>query len=156
MRTLSRIVLSSLLPLLAPLGLSSPAEAQLCFADQTGTVYLVAVVAATALQDVPGRTSAGFAPGIFSAGGEAVLDGGAASAPLTATAHLRTDGRAHVGITVHSATSTTVPFWVEAVLDAPGFDKGSGFFVNAAGSSGALTFAPATCPATFPTVGAAQ
>ena len=87
------------------------------------------------------------AGGFFALVGETVGScGEGTSLPLNGTAHLREDGKAHVGFAVYSATTGCIPFAVQGTLDPPSFDSGTGFVGNASLGSLAVTFVPATCP----------
>jgi hypothetical protein len=121
---------------LCALASEGPVEAATCFADNGGLVYVLSV--------------AGASEGFFSLVGEVVF-GPTLSFPLTGSAHIRTDGNAHIAAFVHSALpGTLAPFAVQAVLNQPTFTTGTGTFANFAGGTGNLAFNAAPCPAVFP------
>ncbi len=73
------------------------------------------------------------------------------SMPLVGTAHLRADGKAHIGLVVNSANDDGVidcrPFTIQGTLDPPSFNSGAGFIGSSNQVATAITFTSAACPA---------
>lgn len=87
----------------------------------------------------------------FSLVGEVVnWCGSGTSMPLSGSAHLRSDGKAHFGVSIHgpvgAPTATCVPGWYQGTLSPPSFNSGSGFHRNDLGTVTAITFVPVSCP----------
>jgi len=77
--------------------------------------------------------------------------GDGTSMPFNGTAHLRDDGKAHIGFVVHSpdvtSTVTCTPYSVQGTLDPPSFNSGAGFVGSASLAATAVTFVSVSCPA---------
>lgn len=105
---------------------------------------------ASPLLDVVVMDVAGQGGSFFSLAGEVVgWCGTGTSMPLSGAAHIRPDGKAHFGISIHGpvgSPATCVPGWYQGTLNAPAFNTGTGFHRNALGGTTALTFVAVTCP----------
>lgn len=72
--------------------------------------------------------------------------GAGTSGPFSGTAHLRSDGKAHVGLGNHIVSGTTCgPYWYTLFLNPPTFDTGTGFHRNIFGITTTLTVTAASC-----------
>lgn len=104
------------------------------------------------LPDVAVIEIAGQGGDFFSLVGEVVnWCGPGTSSPLSGSAHLRSDGKAHFGVSVHAldGSATCNPGWFTGTLDPPSFNSGSGFY-NRFGGTTAVTFVAASCPLILP------
>jgi hypothetical protein len=70
----------------------------------------------------------------------------AESAPLTGTAHLRSDGKAHFSVFI-GGTAGCFPLIIEGTLDPPAFNTGSGNIdIPSNETFGTTTFTAISCP----------
>jgi hypothetical protein len=91
-------------------------------------------------------TVAAVAEEFFSLVGEGIKTSCASSesAPLTGTAHLRPDGKAHFSVTI-GGTASCDPIMFQGLLDPPSFNTGSGTFDEINGGFGDATFSAVSC-----------
>ena len=90
----------------------------------------------------------------FSLVGEALIACGTGtnSMPLSGSAHVRSDGKAHFGISISSLTvpsglvAPCVPVWIQGTLDPPAFNTGTGVVRFEGSPSAAFPFTAASCP----------
>lgn len=104
------------------------------------------------LPDVAVIEIAGQGGDFFSLVGEVVnWCGSGTSSPISGSAHLRSDGKAHFGVSSHDIgpSPTCGPGWIQGTLDPPSFNSGSGFYNKYAGTA-AVTFVAASCPLILP------
>jgi hypothetical protein len=136
MRTLGAVsVFVTIALLLGP----GSARAAVCTSPFDGSTFVLAVA--------PGPE------GFFAVHGELVnpCTGGAGqSGVVTGTAHLRPDGKAHLGLSV-APTSACGGSFFEAILDPPSFSSGVGQVDTASANFfQSITYTPASCPALIP------
>ena len=135
-RTLTAPVVVTLVMLLVPL----PAYAAVCFRSLSTD---------TARTDNIKVTLAGSGEEFFALVGEAVrvsCSGSAQSAPLTGTAHLRADGKAHFSVFI-GGTAACLPLNISGTLDPPAFNSGSGTIdIPSNDTFGTTTFSAISCP----------
>ena len=124
--------------LLIALLLPAQALAGICFKSTTGTGE----------QMIVKLTVAGQAEEFFNLLGEAIHTAGCAtseSSPLNGTAHLRSDGKVHFGMTVRG-TLHCDPVMLQGLLNPPSYDSGSGTFDIVNGDYGNASFSAVACP----------
>lgn len=77
------------------------------------------------------------------------------SAPISGTAHMRADGKAHFGLAMLSPAITAAGEcpggWVQGTVDPPNFNSGTGAIQNTSGGVVNVTFVPVSpCPPPLP------
>jgi hypothetical protein len=126
------------------LALPLPALAAVCFTDsELGATYVVEILGSAGRSGGPGPRE--FIAVVGEARRDCVEFQGA---PLTGTARERADGTVQVAIQVLSATSACSPYVLQGALDPPGFDSGTGFFIETPGLffRDDVTITPVPCP----------
>jgi hypothetical protein len=129
----------------AVLGAPAPALAAVCFTDSAlGATYVLEI------RGTAGRAAVGPPLRSFLAvTGEVRRDCGEFQAiPVAGGARLRADGKMLLGLSVPGSSSECVPYVLHGALDPPGFDSGTGFFVESPGVlfRHQVTVSPTTCP----------
>lgn len=136
----TNLMVTSVVAMVIGILLPVQAFAAVCFQDQLGDTFVIEVaVQAGQFFSLVGEV-------VGSASGNGIIQSGA-SFPLVGSAHLRGDGTAHFGITVHADDETHFPMWSQGILNPPDFNTGSGFLDELGLNFVILTFSPATCPA---------